>query len=336
MDHPITVTTDSPGTPLAAVRLRLLLAVVMGFGSEILLWPNPLERPPLDWLLLIVGGALLAVVTLDLLARYQVHDLFGVLVVAGVYGLLLGMVVNPQFALVDVPRTFLTRVLGMYSLMGAQMIGLFLALTSGGRCYRGLLTGTVILGLSWGIWVRWFPVLNEPPAPAVSLPLMLLAGAVGAALVLLALWAARASAAPVHGLQLGRRDWLVVGGGLLVLLAYQVSQSRVPLDWLLVAGLLLGGCWLILWFRLRERPFILLDAALPVRPLPAGRLAGILVLFGALAVTAYNIPLIEVEGINQQTLIALGFTAYGLAWLPTVALVLGARTYIHQIQTRRM
>ena len=146
----------------------------------------------------------------------------------------------------------------------------------------------------------------------------------------------RSSETPPRNLQLSGRGWLVLVGLLLALLGYQVSQGRVPLDWLLVAALLLGGCWLILWFRQRERPVILLDACLPVRPLSARQFAGVIALFGALALVCYNLPLIEIENVNQQTLIGLGFTAYGLAWLPTVALVLGARHYTHQIQTRRM
>ncbi len=335
MNNPIT-STVLPGTRYGAPRLRLLMAVLLGFGSEILLWPNPLERAPLDWLLLLAGTGLLAVMMLDLLARYQVHDLFGVMVVAGVYGLLMGMVVNPQFALVDVPRTFLTRVMGMYSLMGMEMVGLLVALTSGGRFYRGLLTGTVIVSVAWGIWVRWFPVLNEPPSPVVGLPTMLLAGAVGLALVGLTVYMARSSGVPVHDLQLSRRGWVLVAGGLIVLLILQLSQGRLPWEWLLVAGLLLAGCWLILWFRQRDRSMILLEACMPAQPLSTGQWARVIALFTVLAVTAYNIPLIEIEAVNQQVLIALGFTAYGLAWLPTVALVLGARTYIHQIQTRRM
>lgn len=335
MNDPVT-STVSPGTPYSALRLRLLMAALLGFGSEILLWPNPLERAPFDWLLLLAGTGLLAAIMLDLLSRYHVHDLFGVMVVAGVYGLLMGMVVNPQFALVDVPRTFLTRVMGMYSLMGVEMVGLLVALTSGGRFTRGLLTGTVIIGVAWGVWVRWFPVLNEPPSPVVGLPTMLLAGAVGLALVGLAVYVARSSAVPAQDLQLSRRGWSIAAGGLMLLLILQLSQGRIPWEWLLVAGLLLGGCWLILWFRQRDRSMILLEACMPAQPLSAGRGARVIALFAALAVAAYNIPLIEIEAVNQQVLIALGFTAYGLAWLPTVALVLGARTYIHQIQTRRM
>ncbi|MBZ0276850.1 MAG: hypothetical protein K8I60_11935 [Anaerolineae bacterium] len=335
--------TDSPNshppisdTPLAAGRLRLLLAALLLFGSEILVWTNPPGRSLLDWLLLAVGYGLLAVITLDLLVRYQVHDLFGAMVVMGVYSLLAGITVNPEAAFSDLPRTFITRVMGMHSFMGLEMLGLLLLLSGGERTRRGWVVGSIVVGLAWGIWVRWFPVLNEPDYGAVDFPVMLLAGAVSVALVLAALFTARSASVAPARVQLSPRGWLLVIGGLLGLGIIHAAQHGIRWEALFLTSLLLVGCYVILWFRQRQRPTILLDYCVPVQPPPAGQLVTMLILFTVVAGIGYSIPLIDIQGVNQQTIIALGFTAYGLAWLPTVALVLGARTYIHQVQTRRM
>jgi hypothetical protein len=47
------------------------------------------------------------------------------------------------------------------------------------------------------------------------------------------------------------------------------------------------------------------------------------------------LPLIQIQQANQLSFIGVGFTAYGLAWLPTVSLVLGIRAYGRQISQSR-
>src|SRR5690606_33134661 len=98
--------------------------------------------------------------------------------------------------------------------------------------------------------------------------------------------------------------------------------------------LLLLVCWGILWFRERARGESLLDGHVPLRPISRTMALAALLLFLA-AVAAYHLPLIEVAGINHLSFIGVGFTAYGLAWLPTVSLVLGARAYSRQISQGR-
>src|SRR5262245_44167139 len=147
--------------PLSSVWLvRLMLVALLMFGSEILVWVNPPGRTLVDWLLLIPGYVALAAILLDFTVRYRVRDLFGALVLTGIYSLLAALVLNPQYAFLDLPRTFITRVMGAHALLGAEMFGLFLALTGGNsrRVRRLLLAGCLIVGLAWGFWVRWWPV----------------------------------------------------------------------------------------------------------------------------------------------------------------------------------
>src|SRR5689334_22084263 len=151
---------------------RVLLALVLMFGSEILVWTNPPGRPIWEWLLLIPGYLALSAVLLDFIVRYRVRDLFGALLLTGIYSLASALVLNPTSTLNDLPRTLFTRVMGAHGLIAAEMIGLFLALTSGGQqSRRNLLSGCVVVGLAWGIWVKTWPV--EESFGAVSLVTML-------------------------------------------------------------------------------------------------------------------------------------------------------------------
>src|SRR5512134_3791736 len=113
----------------ATLPLRLLLAALLAYGSEVLVWTNPPGRPLLEWLLFAPGYLVLASILLDFVVRYRVRDLFGVLILAGFYSLSAALLLNPESMLIDMPRTLVTRVMGAHGLLAAEMIGLFLALT---------------------------------------------------------------------------------------------------------------------------------------------------------------------------------------------------------------
>jgi len=316
--------------------IRLLLAALLLFGAEILVWVNPPGRMLGDWLLLVPGYILLAAVLLDCMMRYRVRDLFGALVLAGLYSLLAALVLNPGYAFFEMPRTFLTRVMGAHALLGAEMIGLFLALTGGGRRVRRLLlVGCVVVGLAWGIWVRWWPV--DEGLPMVDLTTMLVYGAGGLAVIggLLALVPARTAGLTPDDLRLSRLGWGVVFLLLVGLFVLRLLMGSIDLGGLILSAILLAVCWAILWFRERAKGDSLLDGHVPPRPPSLRTLLPALILFAATGIVAYNLPLIQVEQANQLTLIGVGFTAYGLAWLPTVSLVLGARAYGRQINQSR-
>src|SRR5258708_776960 len=95
----------------------ILLALLLMFGSEILVWTNPAGRPILEWLLLIPGYVALSAVLLDFTVRYRIRDLFGVLLLAGIYSLSSALILNPASTLTDLPRTLVTRVMGAHGLI---------------------------------------------------------------------------------------------------------------------------------------------------------------------------------------------------------------------------
>lgn len=331
---------------ISAVRVRsvwalpILLALLLMFGSEILVWTNPVGRSLVDWVLLLPGYGVLGVVLVDLTVRYRVRDLFGALILTGIYALAAALVINPASTLNDFPRTLVTRVMGAHALIAAEMIGVLLALTRpAADTRRWLLVGCVIVGLAWGIWVRSWP--QDQGFGVVSLAMMLGfgVGALGLIAVYLYGIVPRMSQDAPNGLTdlcLTRRGWLMVSVVLVLLLVIHFVQGQLDLGGLILCPLLMVLCWGILWFRGRKQGDTLLDGSVllhPVSPTTFGWAAGV---FLAVGVFGYNLPIIQMGKFTPFTLIGLGFTAYGLAWLPTVSLVLGVQGYLRQLATRKL
>lgn len=331
----------SQNTFISVRSLGLLLALLLMFGSEVLVWTNPVGRPILEWLLLLPGYAVLGAILVDFTVRYRVRDLFGALLLTGIYALAAALVINPASTLTDVPRSLITRVMGAHALIAAEMIGLLLALTSTHpQTRRNLIIGCVIVGMAWGIWVKNWPV--EEGFGAVSLPTMLAFGAGGLALIAVYLYVLlpRIQSEPpsdaLESFLLTRRGWLICVVVLAGLLAIHLLQAQIDLAGLILCLLLIVLCWGIIWFRERKRGDTLLDGRIPLRSITLPNFIVASLVFLAVGIFAYNLPAIPIGTFTPLTLIGLGFTAYGLAWLPTVSLVLGVQGYLRQLATRKM
>ncbi len=348
------------GIPAATKRpafgVCLLLASLLLFGSEVLAWTNPPARPLVEWLLLLPAYLALSALLLDFIARYRVRDLFGVLLLTGIYSLTAALTINPLSMLNDLPRTLFTRVMGAHALIAAEMVGLFLVLIGGkNRPQRNLLIGCLVVGLAWGIWVKNWP--RQEGFGDVSLMTMLVFGGGGLVLIAALLYVIlprfqpevlvvdplatelSITAEPVDSLDVFRlkpRGWLIVLGVLLALIALRLFREEIDIAGLILCPLLLALCWAILWFRGRKRGDTLLDNRLPVQPLPLPNLLVAATVFIGVGILGYNLPDIQVGAITPLVLIGLGFTSYGLAWLPTLSLVLGVQGYLRQLATRKM
>lgn len=264
------------------------LAALLFFTSHILLWSNPAE-----WPLAAVASFALAALVLDWLARYHVRELFGLLLLAGAYGALAGLLFAPPD--LQLPHQVVTLALGAYTLAACAAFVLL-------RPARWLMIG---LGLAWGVWVRWGP-------NSLDLLPMLLAGAL-ALIVIGVLFRWTQNAAPRR---LTPPEWVLLA---VVLAALLLLRGVDPLR-LAITAALVGYCWLILWFQRSERPRTLLDGWHPLSVRDLLLAGGLLLAAGALG---YSLPF---DG-QPREIIGAVFTAFGMVWLPTVSLVLGVRTY---------
>lgn len=312
--------------------VRGLLAGILLFGSEILLWTHPAGRTITDWLRLAAGYLALAALLLDLAARFRIRDIFALLALAGVYGLLNSLALNAATTLSDVPRTWATRVLGAHTLVGLLALVLFLALTSG-RLKR-LPIAAAVTGLLWGVWARWLPQFTEiAPSSPTLLDLLLYAGIL-LLLILLLLWLTSRIPAQLtpDRLRLNLVEWLAV---VVLLVGLLITQPAAIDSLSLIVLLVLAAyCAMLIWFEARPQGSTLLDASLPLLPSsPLTIIAGTL-LFLVAGSIAHSLPLTAAR-FPVELLIAL-FAGFGLVWLPTISLVMGVRAYRRMTRQRRL
>ena len=73
---------------------RLSFGALLLIFSEWIVWQTPTDFGPVEWAALAVIYLALAAIMLDLIARLNVNDVFGLLLVAGLYGLAVGWLVT--------------------------------------------------------------------------------------------------------------------------------------------------------------------------------------------------------------------------------------------------
>lgn len=316
--------------------IRLLLASLLFLGSEILLWITP-NKSLVDILISIPVYIILASLMLDVMWRYKIRDLTGLMSLVGAYGIINGLVINPSWSFVDFPLTLVIRVTGAQTLLGLEMLFLFLFLTGGHLRHLRWVTiiGSIIVGLAWGTWTRWsgeFEVVNYTEV-VPPIDMLIWAGLVIAIILLITLWTYR------KVLKIYPADMLLPPPILIVFVVYlliimllRIAELSVNSEVLMLSLTLLVLCSLILWFRKNTTYTPLLALHLPIFPV---RLIWIAIIIGFLSwatILSYSLPMIGTVEWNQLSLVRWGFTAYGLLWLPAVCMVLGARAYIRQMQ----
>jgi hypothetical protein len=324
---------------LTAWTIRLLLAILLFFGSEVLLWTHFSQFTLIDCLVRIVGYSALSVLLLDLAVRYRIRDVYDAMVICAMYGLLASLLITPTISYAGFPRSFLTRVMGGQTLLGFEMWGLFLVLMAGTTLrYRWLLLATALwLGFYWGIWMRWTPEFSQL-FDAVSLQMMFSIVAcflIATLFVYVALVRFGTAIEPVD-LQLPKVQWWVLFAVMLILFVYQfyiVGMSVVPV---VITTLVMLVCWSIIWYRREATGETLLDNHFPITPLNPLWIALATVCFIAATLFAYYLPLVGTREINQLWLMEMGFAAVGTLWLPIVASVLAVRGLDRQMRTNQL
>lgn len=324
---------------LAAWTIRLLLAILLFFGSEVLLWTHFLQYTGVDWLLRIVGYSVLSIFVLDLAVRFRIRDIYDAMVVCAMYGVLASLLITPTISYASFPRSLLTRVMGGHTLLGFEMWGLFLVLTAGkNHHYRLLLLGAAAwVGFYWGIWMRWTPEFGTL-FNTVSLQTMFISAAAFLAVALIIYFIStrfNVNLEP-HDLQLPNPQWWLLFIVMLALFLYQFYIVEVSVVPVVITSLVLFVCWSIIWYRRENEGDTLLDSHLPIKPLSLLWIILALIIFVVATLLSYHLPLVGTRAVNQLWLMEMGFAAVGMLWLPIVASVLAMRGLDYQMRTNQL
>lgn len=298
---------------------RFYLAILLSFTSGLLLGPIPTDIPQTFLRLLACG--LLATALLDLLQRYHVHELYGVLLAAGSFGLGIMLLNAPEGATAELAYQLTGESLGRQMLNGLIALGIFLF---AGREMSGVKVG---LGTGAIFGAALLGGINAAQTGA-SLPEMLLMA--GAGLVGVSLSFALARRYGTHNaeaLLLTRPQGitlLLIGAGLMLLHLESLSVFAVG-----VMGALAAFILLILRFQRRRKALPLLAEALPLTTPTIIRLALLIVGIGFGLTAGYalapHFKALELHAVLQAVYIAIG-----LSWLPAISFVMGIRGFQRQ------
>lgn len=310
--------------------VRLLLAALFLFGSDIILWANPLEHSVIDWLIRGIGYLLIAMLTLDVAQRYRIQNGFDAMALITATAVLYSLLVNPLIGWSDFPGTLLTRIIGGDALVMTIMWGIFLAWMRGDVrkywIYQAI--GTGWLGIYWGFWMRWTPELRGT-FEAISLEQMYYIA--GLLLTVIALFYGLVTAQFSKKLEaddvlLTPLEWLLALMLMIVLFLVQAVFQTISIGAVTVTILLLALCWLILWLRRDEDETSVMELHFPLKMQNPLWIILMMVSFVGAVYVTYNLPLIEdVAYINQLWLMEIGSFAVGILWLPIVATVIATR-----------
>lgn len=319
---------------LAPWMLRGAFALLLFAAWELLLGKAIFQRDIIDLIAQIIGCLAVATLLLDLIERFTVHEMFGALLVMGIGGLL-------AFTLLDIrppEDIFLalsSRGLGAYTLLALAMFASLLWLARGGH-WRWLIL-LIPVGLIAGIWARWTPYEGTPVNDGWR-------GLIIAGLF----WVAAAQAARMSAGTAGLRMRLLPGEalaalGLLIIALSARTHARLP-DTLTatVAAALIALCIVMLWFQRRHKERSYAEQLVNWHPdslrwgiVSPLRLGAWLLMIGVGAGVGWLLP--RGEGADDPVaLIGTLFTAFGLVWLPTVAVVYGWRAIRRDLRAMRL
>lgn len=308
--------------------MRLFLATLLLFGSEIILWLNIQNYGVVDWLIRLIGYLLLSTLVLDVAIRYRIRDVYDAMVLLAGYALLHSIIISPEIGWQRIPDSLLTRIIGSEALTAIILWGVFLTFIRGDvRKYHFLLIGGLFwLGFYWGTWMRWIPELRGT-FESVPLPeLLSYAGIVFFVAILFYLLTIRvAKEFQANNYLLTQLEWAIAALIIIILFLYQAVLATITTTALFIAVILITLSWLILWFRREEDQDSLMETHLPLIALHPLWIVASTLVFVAATIFAYLLPLAELAQFNQLWLMELGIFAVGIFWFPLVATVLAMR-----------
>jgi hypothetical protein len=307
---------------------RLSFAALLLVFSEWVVWQTPTTFSALDWGGIAAVYIALAAISLDLIERFQVNEVFSLLILAGLYGVVNGTLIS-HVTTNDLPFSLVIRPLAAQPLAWIGALAAFRLLASeraSGPVDFGV---ALIIGLVWGIWVHWFPLKTEESIPTVKIAPALIALAVG----LTACGAIRRVLPPADIYR--REDWrltrvegALMGAILWAALVIGFAQEAISATALLVIAVLGGfmAFMLNLTVRVRRKTSLLEPITPPRRP----NMAAWLVLVAAFLLAGwigYRLPGSGDHSIQGDLLIG-ALTGYGIVWLPGVSALIGVRVFV--------
>lgn len=307
---------------------RLSFGALLLLFSEWIVWQTPTSYNLLEWIALAGIYLAMAAVMLDLIVRLKISEIGNLLLLGGFYGLVNGTIIS-HVATSDLPLSLIVRPLSAQPLAFIGALAAFQLLTSERATGPLHFIITFIVGLVWGVWVRWFPIISDAPIPAVEIETAVAALAIG----LVAVLVIRLVLPPEN---INRReDWLLnpvegllAGGILLVTLVVGYTQRHISGVGLGIVLALLAFMMVTLYITLpaRRKESLLAAITPPRKPNPAAWVI-LIIPFLVAGWIGYNLPG-SGDSAPQSDLLFGALMGFGIVWLPAVSSVMGVRAFM--------
>ncbi len=301
--------------------------IALWLACEGVLWRS-VAHPPLDWLVMAAGYALISMAALDFVVRYRARDAIGLMALTVCIVPLIGLLIAPHNTLSALPEHLFSRVVGAYGLMLLGVFGLLAFLLGGGTASVRRLAFAYSIGMGFlaGVWSHAAHSLsNWGDFPARLSDVMLVYALIGSGVVLGgAILARRAPLPPAPSFQLSARGWVLVALGLVLILLLQIVREAYTGPDLLGVAIVSVLGWLALWFEREEKGKIFLERLL-ASPRPS-RLSVLIVwaCFGVGLALGWQIPPMLEASIPPVTALEVGFVVLGFGWLPFLTVWIAA------------
>lgn len=314
-------------------RQRLLTWIPrIGFGllllvfGEMVAWQHAHQYDAFDWMAITAIYFSIAAILLDLMVRWHIQDWMGLLLVAGIFGLIESTLISGGL-FDNLPVSLVFYATGLETVMFMLAFGAFLYLSMARPPSVYLVGLAAIVGLGWGIWVRWYPELDSVNVPEFSLdealPLTVIA-LLGNLLVLFIL-------PPPN--KMSDQDWLLepyewaaTGGILAITFVLRLADGALPAFGMSLAITVIAMILLILWFSRKGHKENLLRL---LNPPKQALLYGWLFMLGAfmfMGWLGYHLPHENDDSIPATILFAI-LAFFGAIWLPLVSVMIGIRAF---------
>ncbi|WP_119069026.1 hypothetical protein [Aggregatilinea lenta] len=313
-------------------RARLIFGALLLVFSELIVWQTPTRFSVPEWAGIAVLYVALAAAALDLIERVHANDPFSLLLIAGLYGLANATLIS-HITTRDLPISLLVRPLAAQPLAFLGALAAFHLLLSGrptGPLHFALALG---VGLLWGIWVRWLPVVSDEPIPVVSIGTALAVTGVGLlACAPIALLLRPPGPILPRVWRLALLEWLVAAAVLAIALGIGVADGAIERSGIGVIGVLVAFMGMILYVMLpMRREVSWLGALTPSTPnVPAWLI--LVIPFLLAGWIGYSLPGSGDHSVQSEILFGM-LTGVGLVWLPGVSIVVGVRSFVQIART---
>jgi hypothetical protein len=301
---------------------RVWFGGLLMIGCEIIFWRSPLDRPLVDWLRLAIGYGVMGAIGLDVLARYRVRDLAGVMGTTLFLAPLIALVLTSENTLISLPMHLFSRVLGLHGIGVLWAVGVWVCLWDKSYLLRWIGVGCLLFGILTALWLRVADhFINWSLSPAYLIQAMLIYALVGG-LIGAGGYLARQSVPKSDEMMLSPLEWSVILLMSLGLILWGDTPDRQA-----IGGTVILSAWglLIVWFEHDVKSLPLLDRLFAQSPPNMSRIIVLWLIGGIGLALGWFIPLRLETGLSPINLMENGIVLFGFGWMPCLTLWVAVR-----------